>query len=218
MRHPARYTACLLPILQNYLEGCVKVLDPFAGTGKLREIIPNATLLEIEPEWAAVSGGITGDATQMPFADSCFDAICTSPTYGNRMADHFVDRQKEKKYTRNTYRHCLGRDLNSNNSGRMQWGAKYKALHTEAWGECKRVLKNKGRFILNISNHIRAGKEADVTCWHVQELKRIGFAQVGGCSVETPRQRYGANAKLRVAYESILVFKAEGWRGKRYRK
>ena len=123
------------------------------------------------------------------------------------MADHFVDHQKEKKYKRNTYRHCLGRALNENNSGRMQWGKKYQELHKKAWKECKRVLKDDGLFILNISNHIRAGREIDVTFWHTKELEKIGFKLIKEHKIETPRQRNGANAKLRVDYESVLIFK-----------
>jgi len=209
MRHPARYTDSLLPVFERYLNGKKTILDPFAGTGKLKTIAPHATLLEIEPEWAEISGAIVGDATDMPFDNHCFDAICTSPTYGNRMADHFVDHQKEKKYTRNTYRHCLGRALTENNSGRMQWGKKYQELHKKAWIECKRVLKGDGIFILNISNHIRAGKEMDVTSWHVKELEKIGFKLIKAHKIETPRQRNGANANLRVAYESVLIFKSD---------
>jgi tRNA G10 N-methylase Trm11 len=209
MRHPAKYTDSLLPIFEKYLTGKTHILDPFAGTGKLKTIAPHATLLEIEPEWAEISGAIVGDATNIPFSDDSFDAICTSPTYGNRMADHFVDHQKEKKYTRNTYRHCLGRALNANNSGRMQWGKKYQELHKKAWRECKRVLKSDGVFILNISNHIRAGKEIDVTAWHVKNLEILGFKLIKDYKIETPRQRNGANARLRVAYESILIFKSD---------
>ena len=210
MRHPAKYTNSLLPIFKQYLDGKIKILDPFAGTGKLREIAPTATLLEIEPEWANISGAIVGDATDMPFENDSFEAICTSPTYGNRMADHFIDHQPEKKYTRNTYRHCLGRALDENNSGRMQWGGKYKKLHAKAWSECFRVLSDDGIFILNISNHIRAGKEIDVTKWHVDTLISLGFRVEKMNRLETPRQRQGANSKLRVGYESVVLFKKSG--------
>ena len=74
--HPAKYSDKLLPIFAEHLSGFKRVLDPFAGTGKLREIRPDAFLVELEPEWATC---IVGDALQLPFADSTFDAICTSP-------------------------------------------------------------------------------------------------------------------------------------------
>ena len=35
----------------------------------------------------------TGDSRQMHYPDGMFDAICTSPTYGNRMADHHNARR-----------------------------------------------------------------------------------------------------------------------------
>jgi DNA modification methylase len=171
MRHPAKYSDVLLPIFEEMLLGCKEILDPFAGTGKLKSIFPNATLLEIEPEWACLSGAIVGDATNMPFINESFDAICTSPTYGNRMADSFIDHQSEKKYTRNTYTHSIGRKLSANNSGAMQWGDKYRGLHRKAWVECFRVLKPGGKFVLNISNHIRKGQELFATEWHIEELE-----------------------------------------------
>lgn len=175
MKHPAKYSDVLLPVFKGMLLGCKAILDPFAGTGKLRSVFPDCTLLEIEPEWASISGAIVGDATDMPFADCSFDAICTSPTYGNRMADFFVDHQIEKQYKRNTYTHQLGRKLSANNSGAMQWGEKYRNLHLKAWAECSRVLKPSGLFCLNISNHIRNGKEVFVTEWHIETLENMGF-------------------------------------------
>ena len=87
-----------------------------------------------------------------------FDGICTSPTYGNRMAD---SHDAKDGSSRNTYTHKLGRKLDVNNSGKMQWGNEYKKLHTKAWNECFRVLKNDGVFILNFKNHIKKGKEVD---------------------------------------------------------
>lgn len=204
MKHPAKYSDCLLPIFKEMLVGCDKILDPFAGTGKLRNIFPNSILLEIEPEWAKLSNAIVGDATQIPFNDNMFDAICTSPTYGNRMADHHEAKDTSQ---RNTYRHILGRPLSTNNSGKLQWGKDYKTLHIKAWKECFRVLKSGGLFCLNISNHIRKGIEIDVTGWHIETLISIGFSIIEHRKVETKRQRMGKNGNLRVQYESIVLFK-----------
>lgn len=190
MKHPAKYSDNLLPVFKDMLYGCEKILDPFAGTGKLKQIFPNCTLLEIEPEWANLSGAVIGDATKMPFENNFFDAICTSPTYGNRMADYFIDHQIEKKYKRNTYRHILGRELSENNSGSMQWGEKYKNFHFKSWLECKRVLKNNGLFCLNISNHIRGGIEQYVTEWHIETLLKIGFKLLQHEKIQTKRNRW----------------------------
>jgi tRNA G10 N-methylase Trm11 len=171
----------------------------------MRQIFPQATLLEIEPEWAGLSGAVVGDATDMPFADDSFDAICTSPTYGNRMADSFIDHQPEKKYQRNTYTHKLGRKLHKNNSGGMQFGDKYKELHKKAWSECSRVLKPNGKLVLNISNHIRDKEEVDVTAWHIDALQRLGFSLVDHRKIKTRRNKFGANGTARVAHESIIL-------------
>ena len=213
MNHPAKYSDVLLPVFKEMLTGCEKILDPFAGTGKLRSVFPACTLLEIEPEWALMSKAIIGDATNMPFENNCFDAICTSPTYGNRMADSFIDHQPEKGYKRNTYTHQLGRKLSDNNSGAMQWGNKYKHLHQKAWQECSRVLKPSGLFCLNISNHIRKGEEIPVTEWHIQELTSIGFIIVEHRKIKTRRNRMGQNGSARVQYESIILFKKEAIHG-----
>lgn len=208
IKHPAKYSDILLPVFDKYLpEDTTKILDPFAGTGKLKSIRPNCVLLEIEPEWAEINGAVVGDATDMPFYNDCFAAICTSPTYGNRMADSFVDRQPQKKYKRNTYTHTLGRTLSENNSGRMQWGTKYKELHVKAWKECFRVLKNECVFILNISDHIRGGELIKVTQWHINTIENIGFTKIAHEKIVTKRQKFGRNGNLRADYESIVVFK-----------
>lgn len=210
MKHPAKYSDVLMPVFDKILPENGKILDCFAGTGKLKTIRPNAVLLEIEPEWAEMSGAIVGDATCMPFEDRSFDAVCTSPTYGNRMADSFVDHKPEKKYKRNTYTHCLGRKLSDNNSGSMQWGEKYRALHEKAWSEVKRVLKQNGVFVLNISDHIRNGEIVRVSDWHKETILNIGFKLVDSIQIETPRNRFGANSKARVGFENIFVFKKDG--------
>jgi SAM-dependent methyltransferase len=211
LKHPAKYSDVLLPVFKEMLSGCEKILDPFAGTGKLRLVFPDCTLLEIEPEWAAMSSGaIVGDATNMPFADCSFDAICTSPTYGNRMADSFIDHQTEKQYKRNTYTHVLGRKLSANNSGAMQWGERYREFHLKAWAECSRVLKPKGLFCLNISNHIRKGKEQYVTEWHIEALVNIGFSVLEHRKIKTRRNRMGRNGNVRVQHESVVLLRKGG--------
>lgn len=207
IKHPAKYSDAILPILARASQGCKLVLDPFAGTGKLRQIRPDAVLLEIEPEWAAISKAIVGNALQMPFQDETFDGIITSPVYGNRCSDRFDDKQPEKHYVRHTYTHALGRKLHPDNSGQLQWGKKYKIFHIKAWKECRRVLKPNGLLILNISDHIRNKKVQPVTKWHIMALTALGFKMENIEAVKTPRNRMGTNNRLRVDHEFVITFR-----------
>ena len=129
MKHPAKFTDSILDAIKPILLPHWVILDPFGGTGKLKEIAPNAIINEIEFEWVAMgkpASVINGDALSLPFANDTFDAIVTSPTYSNRMADSHNAKDGSK---RNTYRHTLGRALHSNNSGQLQWGDNYRNKH-----------------------------------------------------------------------------------------
>lgn len=201
---PAKYSDSLMLFLQDELRGYEKILDPFAGTGKIRTVRPDAYLLEIEPEWAEIRGATVGDALELPWPNNYFDAVVTSPTYGNRMADHHNAKDGSK---RNTYRHTLGRELSPHNSGAMQWGKKYRTFHYTAWDEVRRVLKPDGKFILNISDHIRKGRQIQVTRFHRLLLLQLGFTVERDYRISTPRNGQGQNGKVRVPFESILVFK-----------
>ena len=140
----------------------------------------------------------------MGFSEDYFDAICTSPTYGNRMADSHKAKDKSK---RNTYTHVLGRQLNKNNSGQMQWGDEYRSLHERVYHECQRVLKPNGIFVLNMKNHIRNGEEIDVTSWHKKVLIGIGFDWLKTESISLKGNGFGANGKVRTGVEYILTFR-----------
>lgn len=203
--HPAKFTDSILEAMRPYLNG--KVLDPFAGTGKLRYVYPEAYLNELEPEWAnqapiTMERVTVGDARSLDYPDEFFDVIATSPCYGNRMADHHNARDASKRIT---YTHSLGRKLTPGNAGELQWGEAYCIFHAKAWLECKRVLRVGGLFLLNISDHIRSGAIANVTEWHLLFLQSIGFHLVRHIKINTPRMRRGANYHLRVDYESLLV-------------
>lgn len=98
-RHPAKFSKPILAAIRKVLVpeaqavGHLKVLDVFAGQGGVHELAEQcvSTLgVELQPEWAAAHPDtIVGDATALPaeWRDR-FDALVTSPCYGNRMADH----------------------------------------------------------------------------------------------------------------------------------
>lgn len=205
VEHPAKYSSNLLPIFTRILRAynVRTVLDCFAGTGKIHELPFNTIGIELEPEWASMHKRTAiGDATTLPFRNGSFDAICTSPTYGNRMADCHVARDSSR---RNTYTHRLGRKLAENNSGKMQWGEAYRVLHTKVWAECYRILRVGGCLVLNFKNHIRRGAEVDVFGWQVSSLYRQGFTLRAVEQVETPGNRFGENSKLRLPFEYVAT-------------
>lgn len=195
VRHPAKYTDALLPVFAELLAGRKRVLDPFGGTGKLKAICPDAVCMDIEPEWAAMAG-LCADALRLPFEAGQFDAICTSPTYGNRMADTYTDGTH-----RITYTNYIGRHLSENNSGKMQWGLKYRQFHEAAYAEFRRVCR--GVVILNVKDHIRAGETIPVCDWH---SKAMGLPLAERRKVEVSGNRFGQNREKRMDYEEVMVF------------
>ncbi|MGH9196557.1 MAG: hypothetical protein ACRD1T_12545 [Acidimicrobiia bacterium] len=197
--HPARFSAEHIEIFAEVLEGYKKVLDPFAGTGRIHELEEWGHLttgIEIEPEWAELHKRTElGDALDLRFKGESFDAICTSPAYGNRMADAHNAKDAE---TRRSYTHDLGHPLHPNNSGRLQWGPKYREFHEQAWDEVARVLKFGGRFVLNIKDHIRKGKWQYVAGWHVTYLVGVlGLDLLFHVEVEAAGMKAGSNGDLR---------------------
>lgn len=206
MNHPAKYIDSLLPVFEEILNkyNAKKVLDCFAGTGKIHRLPFETVGIEIEKEWAILHNKtILGDATKMSFKDNSFDAVCTSPTYGNRMADCHTAKDKSH---RNTYTHVLGKKLMNNNSGKMQWGEKYRELHHKAWEECYRVIKHNGILILNFKNHIRKGIEIDAFGWHCKTLINIGLFIRSVEQVSVNGNRFGDNYNKRLGFEYIAVF------------
>lgn len=214
VRHPAVYTDTFIPIFAQLLAGRGCVLDPFAGTGKLALIkrhgfTGRVVCNEIECEWAEASPYDVdewhiGDAEHMAWAaDGEFDAICTSPAYGNRVADHHEARDGSKRIT---YRHCLGRALSDGNTGAMQWGEAYRQKHIAVYRECRRVLAPEGLMIVNVSDHIRKGGRVYVAAWHRGTVEGLGLRLIEELEIETPRMRMGRNGDRRVGSESILIF------------
>jgi len=211
VRHPARYSDAILRTIAPYVADYPVILDPFAGTGRVHELrrvagVEHTIGVELEAEWAAMHPDtIHGDALQLPelVGVGTVDAIVTSPAYGNRMADHHEARDGSR---RNTYRHALGRQLTDGNAGAMQWGTEYREFHWIVWALAVLALRDGGRFVLNVKNHIRAGVEQPVAEWHRDVLERIGMVLVASERIPTRGLAMGRNAELRTPCEMVYVF------------
>jgi SAM-dependent methyltransferase len=210
--HPAKYTDVLLPVMAKMLKGSQRILDPFAGTGKVFELqawLPDAQIeaIELEPEFAAINPRTrVGNALHLPWPDDYFDAIVTSPTYANRLADSLRPPDKDCF----SYAQSLQRPLHIDNSGRLQWGSAYWAFHHRAWTEARRALQTGGRFVLNFKDHYRNKKLVPATEWHIYTLESLGFRLLQHERIATPSLRYGANHGARVEHESVILFELQG--------
>lgn len=214
IKHPAKYSdevlSAILMSVQSRLNTGSVILDPFAGIGGIHFLSPkyNTIGVEIEKEWAEQhSQNIWYDSTKLTelFVSNSFDAIVTSPAYGNRMSDRYKgDAKNSKRYT---YRISLGRDLSENNGAQFNWSKKYRELHSLVWKECFQVLKSNGFIFINISNHIRSGVEVPVIEWHLSELINIGFMIDEIYSIKTKRMKNGANSDLRVDSEKMIILR-----------
>lgn len=216
MKHPAKFTDTLIPEMTKMLSefNTGKVLDPFSGTGKIAlvkqygfqgEIYAN----EIEEEWIIDNeygcDYITiQDAEFLDYPDEYFDAICTSPTYGNRMADHHNAKDGSKRIT---YTHYLGHELNDANTGKMQFGKAYIEKHLKIYQHLFTLVVCGGIFILNVKNHIRKGEEVDVVGFHKEALKQSGFVEEEDLAVKTPCMCFGRNRDKRKYCEHIIKFR-----------
>lgn len=214
--HPAPFSDPILDQVAQHLKETGQtgtVLDPFAGTGRVHELREKAgvdtTGIELEPEWAAKHPDtIEGNALELTntVEPGSVDAIATSPTYGNRMADH---HNATDDSTRLTYKHTLGRDLHEDNSGQMQWGDEYRRFHETAWAEAVAALKPGGTLTLNIKNHIRGDKQQRVTEWHLDTLYGLGLHLVALDIVPTKGLMAGANAETRTLAEYVMTFRKD---------
>jgi hypothetical protein len=219
--HPARYSLELVDLFRQLLTAYshlgVKVLDPFAGPGGIHDLHPefDTVGIEREPEWANLHPrNRIGNALDLPFDVDSFDAIATSPTYGNRFADSHNASDPER---RRSYTHDLGHDLSPENSGVLHWrtspagkeaigSADYRAFHERAWDEAVLVLRPGGLFILNICDHVRDGLIQPVAAWHTWCLGRLNLDYVESRSVPTRKLRQGTNGELR-EQEQVHVFR-----------
>jgi tRNA G10 N-methylase Trm11 len=209
VKHPAKWTPAILDaieaVLTNHYPEVKTVLDPFAGTGgihRLRGLDIETTGVELEPEWAEQHPCTeVGDALRLRFEVGSFDAVVTSPTYGNRMADHHEARDNS---TRFTYRHMLGRPLTAGSSAGLAWGREYRRFHEQAWVEAIRVTTGGGLIVLNTKNFYEdnGNRLHRVTEFHLSTLMALG------CTVEmvipVAVKGNGTNQEKRAEHETVM--------------
>lgn len=210
--HPAPFSDKILSTIGEHLPESGVVLDPFAGTGRIHELATedrHTVGIELQPKWADMHPDtLVGNALDLStagIAPESVDAIATSPTYGNRMADH---HNAQDDSVRLTYSHTHGEPLNDANSGTLQWGDEYRSFHERAWAEAVNALKPGGTFTLNIKNHVRGGEVQRVVEWHVTTLMLgHGLQMVAIDVVPTRGLMAGANAESRTLYEYVITFR-----------
>ncbi len=224
MRHPAKFSDPIMEVIADALDLIVtaeltrvadeprlKVLDPFAGSGRIHELAgPHVCTVgvELEPEFAHIHPHtLVGNALYLPFSAGYFDVVITSPAYGNRLADSFKPGPTNP-WTYHSYSFSLGRSLHPENGGKYYFHQqKYKDLHAAAWREATRALRRGGWFILNVSDYVRAGEVVPVTDWHLDQFLSNGYELIERLRVTTRRLRHGANRVSRVGHEDVLVMR-----------
>jgi len=213
--HPARFSGAVVAAVVELLEPHPprRILDPFAGTGLVHAIADKLGAdsfgVEIEPEWAALHPrNVCADSRALTRQMvGTFDAVVTSPTYGNRMADHHEARDESD---RATYRHRLGHPLTEGNAGGMAWGDEYRALHVDVYRRVVKLLDVGGLFVLNVKDHVRDGDRVRVSGWHVRTLLSLGLMFCDDNAIAT-RGLGGAgdNAASREGVEHVYLLVKE---------
>lgn len=201
--HPARFGDSILAAIAPWIAPGSRVLDPYAGSGRIHELDHADTIgVELEPEWAALhERTIQGDAAALPFPADAFDVVATSPAYGNRFADQSV-----RPLARTTsYAHALGRRCSPGSGAALQWGATYRALHARHVAEMVRVLRPGGRLVLNVKDHDRARHRQRVVDWWSSTVAASGLHLVARLEVESRGMRYGANRDSRWPEELVVA-------------
>lgn len=226
-KHPARFSQGIVNLAGLWIdrhmpEGMVVILDPFAGVGGVHKLYFPGRFetfgVEIEQVWAdAHPRNEQGNALEMRFGKHTIDVIFTSPTYANRLADkHKVGagRGEKKPWVRRSYTHDLREatgnpdaELHPKNSGRFQWGHEYRGFHEDFFTEANRVLRPGGIFILNVSDHVRAGEVIPVCKWWEALFAGWGWKCIERQPIETRRLRYGQNHAARVDHEMMYCFR-----------
>lgn len=228
-KHPAKYSEPIIDRLRVLVQaerrrvvgrvhvGPLLVLDPFAGVGRIHRLAhsdPRRGIrtvgIEIEKEWADFHNDtICADALEWMRnrPNWCADVVATSPTYGNRFADH---HNAQDGSVRRSYTHDLGHDVTEGSSAAMHWGPHYWAFHVEAWRRVYDVLRPGGLFLLNVSDFYRQKQLVHAVEWHRGAAMGAGFIHAGSdARIDTARLRGHGNAttSARATHEVIMRFR-----------
>lgn len=246
--HPAEYSPEVLEAIDEVLAANhplsprmgLRILDPYAGKGSgvdaWRATGYDAVGVELEPEWGCASPAIIqGSALELSAAVvGTFDAMITSPCYGNRMADNHDAKDPCKQCVpgigsapsldesggpcrscggsglskRITYRHQLGRMPSPGSAAVLQWGNAYRDHHLAFITSALEVCELEALWIVNIKNHIRDGVEQLVSEWWLNVLLVRGFRLLEVRPVRTQGMGFGANHDARTDREFLLVMRA----------
>lgn len=220
--HPAKFTPVILSALQEIVNEWAPsdvtaprwtVLDPFAGTGRIHELVGCRTFgIEMEQPWADMHPRTKqGDATALPYKDKSFDAWISSIVYGNRMSDHWKAKDPSKRHSY-TFTMRRGLDdpdyeLQPNNAGLMFfWNEDWKELHRKAFAEAIRVTRS--LIVVNCKNFYRTVKGVEIleqpVEWVEAELIRQGCEIVERRHVPVRGLTHGST-RNRVDHEAIVI-------------
>lgn len=232
--HPAPFSQPILDRLRELLagEGKVRVLDPFAGTGRVLAALPpgsKATLIEIEQAFvdeghtwiAANRSAFPGVDYLFHCADSSswlgrtrktFTHIITSPTYGNRMSDGY--RSKPGTQCR-SYAQSKGGALHPRNTGAYKLDSDaYSEINYDVMLAAVERLVLGGKVMLNVSDFYRTPTKGappqrqPVGADWVNLMTACGAFLRSVEPVYTRRFTRGEN-RHRVPYEYIMIFEKE---------
>ncbi len=205
-KHPAKFSEPIIDRLRILVQAerrrteaeragrPMYVLDPFAGVGRVHRLAHRPTArwagivtvgIEIEEGWAAAHADtICADAMDWmryhASHGSLVDMIVTSPTYGNRLADH---HNAQDGSTRRSYFHDYGQPLHPNNSATLHWGPAYWAFHAEAYRLMLGTLRPGGLLLLNVSDFYKGRQLVPAVAWHRGAAMGAGFVQAGRDSI-----------------------------------
>jgi hypothetical protein len=227
--HPAKFSEEILQLLTRLVDEetrrvgrRLRVVDAMGGVGRVHELDADTVHGDLQIRWAACRRpSVQADAAACPFRAGSFDVWVSSPDYGNRMNDHYRNRDLHKPCEGRGCRGCKqsglsprknyyvanGGPLHERNGARYHWGPRWKAIREAAYAEIPRLLAPGGLCLLNVSDFVRDRKVVDAVDWHRGALLRAGLEADVMYAVPTKRMRRGENYDARVPFEHVIAMR-----------